>query len=107
MSPPLTPTALRPPAAGGGPDPLIGASLGERYLIEDFLQRGGMGAVYRARHKILPKSFAIKILEAAQDEVAQQRFLQEAQSACLIGHAHTVDILDYGILSDGRPFLVM
>ena len=88
-------------------DPLVGAVLGERYQIESFLSSGGMGVVYKARHVVLGKPVAIKLLRESQDEQAQQRFLLEAKSACHIGHEHIVDITDFGVLEDGRPYLVM
>ncbi len=88
-------------------DPLIGAVLGERYKIESYLSSGGMGIVYKARHIVLDKPIAIKLLREAQDADAQQRFLLEAKSACHIGHEHIVDITDFGVLEDGHAYLVM
>jgi serine/threonine-protein kinase len=66
-----------------------------------------MGVVYKARHVVLDKPVAIKLLRESQDPSAQQRFLLEAKSACHIGHEHIVDITDFGVLQDGRPYLVM
>jgi serine/threonine-protein kinase len=94
-------------ADGQAQDPLIGAVLGDRYQIEGHLQSGGMGIVYRARHIVLDKPLAVKVMRKAKDEVAQQRFLLEAKSACQINHEHIVDITDYGLLDDGSPYLVM
>lgn len=88
-------------------DPLVGATLGDRYQITQFLSSGGMGVVYKARHVVLDKPLAIKLLRESQDPVAQQRFLLEAKSACHIGHEHILDINDFGVLEDGRPYLVM
>jgi serine/threonine protein kinase len=88
-------------------DPLVGAVLGERYQVESFLSSGGMGVVYKARHTVLDKPLAIKLMREAQDPVAQQRFLLEAKAAVHIGHEHIVDINDYGVIEDGRPYLVM
>jgi serine/threonine-protein kinase len=88
-------------------DPLIGAVLGDRYQVESFLSSGGMGVVYKARHTVLDKPLAIKLMREAQDPVAQQRFLLEAKAAVHIGHEHIVDINDYGVIEDGRPYLVM
>jgi serine/threonine-protein kinase len=88
-------------------DPLVGAVLGERYQVESFLSSGGMGVVYKARHTVLDKPLAIKLMREAQDPVAQQRFLLEAKAAVHIGHEHIVDINDYGVIDDGRPYLVM
>ncbi len=94
-------------AAASVDDPLVGAVLGERYRIDSFLSSGGMGVVYKGRHVVLDKPVAVKLLRESQDPVAQQRFLLEAKSACHIGHEHIVDINDFGVLEDGRPYLVM
>jgi serine/threonine protein kinase len=88
-------------------DELLGTVLGERYRIESFLSRGGMGTVYVARHIVLDKAVAIKVLNEAKDEVAQKRFLLEAKAACAVNHEHIVNITDYGVLADDRPYLVM
>lgn len=88
-------------------DPVLGAILGERYLIESRLSQGGMGVVYKARHVHLDTSLAVKILLQPQDPIAQRRFLEEAKMASLVHHPNTVYIADFGLLSDGRTYLVM
>ena len=80
---------------------------GAARLIESFLSSGVLGVVYRAKHTVLDKPLAIKLLREAQDPMMQQRFLLEAKSACHIGHENIVDITDFGVLDDGRPYLVM
>lgn len=90
-------------------DPLIGTTIDGRYAIEARLGEGGMGVVYRAKHVLIDKPVAIKILrkEAAQDTAAVQRFIQEARSASRIGHSNIVDITDFGVLPDGHAYFVM
>jgi serine/threonine-protein kinase len=68
-----------------------------------------MGFVYAARHAIIDKQVAIKVLrkEAAQDEAAAQRFIVEAKAASKIGHQNIVDITDFGVLPDGHAYFVM
>jgi len=68
-----------------------------------------MGVVYKARHVLIDKPVAIKILrkEAAQDTAAVQRFIQEAKSASKINHSNIVDITDFGVLADGHAYFVM
>ncbi len=101
-----------PAAPLGSPatyDPLLGTTIDGRYAIEAALGEGGMGVVYKARHVLIDKTVAIKILrkEAAQDAASVQRFIQEAKSASKINHSNIVDITDFGVLSDGHAYFVM
>lgn len=92
---------------GRSHDPLVGAVIGERYSILERLSAGGMGVVYMAKHVLLDSLVAVKILLKPQDPDAQYRFLQEAQLASKIQHANTVYISDFGVLPDGRSYIVM
>ncbi len=65
-----------------------------------------MGVVYRARHVVLNKSVAVKVLRKAHDEGAWKRFVQEAQSASSVNHNNVVGISDFGVIS-GHAYLVM
>ncbi len=104
---PITPTTVPANAAEQeGADP-IGTVLGERYRIVKRLSSGGMGVVYQAQHTLLKSLLAVKVLLHAQDEEARARFLREAQIASQIQHPNTVFISDFGVLPDGRPYLVM
>ncbi|HEX4458342.1 MAG TPA: serine/threonine-protein kinase [Polyangia bacterium] len=90
-------------------DPLIGQTIDGRYIVEALLGEGGMGQVYAARHAIIDKRVAIKVLrkEAAADESSAQRFIVEAKAASKIGHQNIVDITDFGVLSAGNAYFVM
>jgi serine/threonine-protein kinase len=103
---PLPPTQAQTAALY---DPYIGTTIDGRYQIEAKLGEGGMGVVYAARHVIIDKRVAIKILkkEAQEEETSAQRFIQEAKSASKIGHANIVDITDFGVLTDGSAYFVM
>jgi serine/threonine protein kinase/tetratricopeptide (TPR) repeat protein len=70
------------------------------------LGRGGMGVVYKARHRQLNRIVALKMIgagEQAGDEV-RQRFLVEAEAIARIHHPNIVQIYDIGE-ADGRPFV--
>src|SRR5688572_7863503 len=90
-------------------DPLIGTVLADRYEVLRRIGEGGMGAVYEARHTVIGKRVAVKVLlekfVAKSDFVA--RLLQEARLASSIGHEHIVDVTDFGTTADGRSFVVM
>ena len=91
-------------AAAG--DDLTGETISERYEVMTRLTQGGMGVVYQARHVLLDTLVALKVLLRGE-EADQQRFLREARLASKINHPNTVYISDFGILPDGRTYLVM
>ena len=90
-------------------DPRIGSTAAGRYIIERELGVGGMATVYAARHLLVERPCAIKILSAqyAQDPVLRERFVREARHAQRIAHPNVIEIFDQGDLDDGTPFLVM
>ncbi len=78
-----------------------------RYLIVREIGRGGMGAVFEARHQQLHKRVALKTLHsAALDQRSIERFLREGRAAASLAHPHVVDVWDVGV-EDGTPFIVM
>src|ERR1044071_7766849 len=93
----------------GDPDPLVGATLLDRYKIERRLGEGGMGAVYVARHMVLDKICAIKVLhdEYTRRGELVERFLHEARAASKIRHEHVIDVFDFGQTADKNVFFAM
>ena len=59
---------------------LVGQTLDGRYLIERKIGEGGMGVVFAARHLVIERPLAIKVLkrEVARDASTIKRFVQEA-----------------------------
>jgi len=104
-----TSPAVAPAARPETFDPLVGASLAGRYEIVRRIGEGGMGAVYEAKHTVIGKRVAVKVLlekfHSNRDLVA--RLLQEARLASSIGHENIVDVTDFGTTDDGRSFVVM
>ncbi len=86
----------------------VGGFLGN-YQLERVLGEGGMGRVFLAKHGFLGHTAAVKLLHRSMDEdpLAGQRFLAEARVARSIHHDNVVQVLDYGLMMDGRPFMVM
>jgi serine/threonine protein kinase len=87
---------------------LIGATLGERYVVTREMGRGAMGTVYEARHAVISRRFAIKVLkQSCSTAVQRERFFHEARAAGAISHPHIVPVQDFGLAPDGAPYLVM
>src|SRR5215471_8564427 len=88
---------------------LAGTILDGRYEVIAPLAEGGMGAVFRARRRLLGDEVAVKIVraESAGDQGARERFLRESRAAAQLRHPNIVSILDFNLDAEGRPFLVM
>jgi serine/threonine-protein kinase len=91
------------------PDDRIGQIIGGRYLVERKLGEGGMATVYRARHTLVDKPVAIKIMapHLTKDASLRERFRREAKNAASLAHPNIIEILDTGDTDDGTAFLVM
>jgi serine/threonine protein kinase len=90
-------------------DKLIGQTLDGRYHVERKIGEGGMGVVFAARHAVIERPLAIKVLkrEAMRDTATIRRFVQEAKAASRIGHPNIVDVTDFGTTPDGMTYSVM
>jgi serine/threonine-protein kinase len=90
-------------------DPLIGTTLAGRYLVEDVIGEGGMATVYRARHKLVDRPCAVKIMNPAlaSDPTTRERFRREAKSAQTLAHPNVIEIFDQGETAEGTTYIVM
>ncbi len=80
----------------------------DRYTLEKKLGEGGSGEVYRARHHLLRRPTAIKLLKgdsASPDMLA--RFEREVQLTSQLTHPNTIEIYDYGYTAEGIFYYVM
>jgi serine/threonine protein kinase len=80
------------------------------YELVELLGGGSMGEVYRARHKLLSRDAALKLIrcdEAADAALQHKLFFQEAQQLARLRSIHTVAVYDFGVATDGRYFLAM
>jgi serine/threonine-protein kinase len=84
------------------------------YSLETLLGAGGMGEVWRARHQLLARPAAVKLVKpenlaksSHDQQVALARFEREAQVTAAMRSAHTVQLYDFGIAPTGAFFYVM
>src|SRR5213083_2601288 len=88
---------------------LVGKALDGQYQIEALLGKGGMGAVYLARHILLGDRVAIKVLppEMRSNTEWLRRFQREGQAARRFRHPNAVTVYDLRTSGDGTIYLVM
>jgi serine/threonine-protein kinase len=85
------------------------------YRLEEKLGEGGMGEVWRARHRMLARPAAIKLIRpsvsggagAGVSEEAVRRFEREAQVIARLRSPHTVELFDFGMATDGAFYYAM
>ena len=76
--------------------------------ILEFLGKGGMGAVYKARQPALDRFVALKVLPApvANTPGFAERFTREARSLARLNHPRIVSVHDFGV-TGGLHYLIM
>jgi serine/threonine-protein kinase len=87
---------------------VVGQTVGN-YRIISKLGEGGVGEVYLAEHPDIGRKVAIKFVRRAlaEEPTLYGRFMGEARAANAIQHPNIVEVLDFGRLADGQPYIVM
>ncbi|WP_218920246.1 serine/threonine protein kinase [Chondromyces crocatus] len=88
---------------------MIGKVVAGRYRLEARVGEGGMGVVYRARHVLIERVVALKLIRPDLRGETHLRawMLREARAANRVDHAHIIDIHDIGETEEGELYLVM
>src|SRR5688572_31409420 len=102
-------TSMPTAAARRKNDPYLGKTVAGRYRLEAMLGEGGMGVVYRARHVLIDRVVALKLIRPDLRGETHLRawMLREARAANRVDHAHIVEIHDVGETEEGELYLVM
>src|SRR6187431_932647 len=101
--------AVAAPRSKKADDPALGKVIAGRYRLEARIGEGGMGIVYRARHVLIDRVVAVKLIRPDLRGETHLRawMLREARAANRVDHAHIIDIHDIGETDDGELYLVM
>ncbi len=87
-----------------------GHLLDGKYRVISRLGGGGMGAVYKARHELMDRLVAIKVIHShlvdPENDEFLKRFTREAKTTSKIRHPNAIIVHDFGI-ADARPYIVM
>jgi serine/threonine-protein kinase len=85
------------------------------YQLVELLGHGGMGEVWRAQHRLLARSAAIKLVRPevlgasneAETRLVLRRFEREAQATAALSSPHTIRLFDFGATNEGTFYYVM
>jgi hypothetical protein len=79
-----------------------------QYTLEEKVGQGGMGVVYRAKHALLRRDTAVKLLLPGRaDATAVARFEREVCLTCQLTHPNTIQVYDYGHTPEGIFYYAM
>lgn len=87
----------------------LGQIVGGHYVIDQKLGEGGMSVVYRAKHELLNKVVAVKVLKAnlSMDRGKLARFQQEAMSVSKLNHPNIIRVYHFEVPAKSEPYLIM
>ncbi|MCA9682553.1 MAG: serine/threonine protein kinase [Myxococcales bacterium] len=91
-------------------EPVRGDVIGQRWQLEEFIARGGMGRIWRATDLRLQETVAIKLMDPAlvETDIARSRFMFEAQAAAALRGPNVVAVLDFNVDAvRGLPYMAM
>jgi serine/threonine protein kinase len=79
-----------------------------QYTLQEKIGEGAMGMVYRAKHALMRRDTAVKLLLPDRaDPVSVQRFEREVRLSCQLAHPNTIQVYDYGHTPDGVFYYAM
>ncbi len=84
------------------------------YQLVELLGQGGMGEVWRAKHQLLARDAAVKLVKGdvlgvgeAEAALVMRRFEREARATAALSSPHTIKVFDFGLTDDGAFYYVM
>ncbi|HEX2224188.1 MAG TPA: serine/threonine-protein kinase, partial [Thermoanaerobaculia bacterium] len=80
-----------------------------KYEVLHKIREGGMGAIYKVRHRLLDEVRVVKVIRSHADPEGEagERFLREARAAIRLRHPNIANLHDFAIAEDGQAFIVM
>ena len=85
-----------------------GMQLVGNYEFIQFIGAGGMGVIYKARHPVLNRLVAIKMLHGhLVSDAINKRFQQEAEAVSSLDHRNIIHVHDFGVSEHNQPYMVM
>jgi serine/threonine protein kinase len=81
----------------------------DKYLIENLIGSGSLGAVFKAKHLYMNRYVALKLLrpELCSDRLTMRYFKREAMAIASLQHKNIVGVHDFGISEEYVPYLIM
>jgi eukaryotic-like serine/threonine-protein kinase len=88
---------------------LLNDQIDGKYEILEKIREGGMGAIYKVRHRLLDEIRVVKVIRSQAEAVgeAADRFLHEAKAAIKLRHPNVAVLHDFAVGDDGQAFIVM